>query len=283
MAIITFWSDQKEDTAKTASLVAIATLAALERNFKSILIPTNYNDRTLESCFEDLENANAKTAGIFKAKQSATVIDNGIDALIKLLSSNKITPDMITNYTKPIFKDRLEILYGTSRPIEEYEKLKNLYTEIILNANKYYDNVFIDLNKGTKDKLVKDVLINSDMIIVNVTQGPKAIRRYTSFLESNPEIFTGEKTIVLIGRYDEKSKYNKKNVSRYIGRKQAVSTVPYNTLFMESMEESNVPDFFIKYMGVSEKDPNRLFINEVREAMDVILYKIEENKLNNRY
>lgn len=284
MAIIAFWSDEKQDNGKTASAVAVATMTALEHNFKNLLMQTNFADNSLETCFWDLNSNEKKGLGMFRAKQSSNVIDSGIDALIKLLSSNKISPDMITNYTRPIFKDRLEVLFGTTRQFaDEYEKLKGVYSEIILNANKYYDNVFVDLNKGTNDRLIRDVLANSDIIVVNVTQGPRAINRYIEYLNSNPDVLNPSKLIVLIGRYDEESKYNKKNVSRYIGKKQAVCAIPYNTLFFEAIEESNVADFFIKYMGVSEKDKNRLFIDEVKDAVETILYKIEENKMNNGF
>lgn len=41
MSIITFWSNGKEETAKTLSIAAIATNIAMERNFKILIVPTN--------------------------------------------------------------------------------------------------------------------------------------------------------------------------------------------------------------------------------------------------
>ena len=55
MSIITFWSNGKEETAKTLSIAAIATNIAMERNFKILIDPTNYNDDTLELCFWEKE------------------------------------------------------------------------------------------------------------------------------------------------------------------------------------------------------------------------------------
>ncbi len=51
MAIITFWSNGKEETAKTLSISAIATYMAIEKNYRMLLMSTNYNDSTLETCY----------------------------------------------------------------------------------------------------------------------------------------------------------------------------------------------------------------------------------------
>ena len=51
MAIITFWSNGKEETAKTLSVSAIATYMAIEHNMKILVLSTNYNDSTLETCY----------------------------------------------------------------------------------------------------------------------------------------------------------------------------------------------------------------------------------------
>ena len=44
MAIVSFWSNGKEETAKTLSIVSIATNMAIEHNYKILLMSTNYNN-----------------------------------------------------------------------------------------------------------------------------------------------------------------------------------------------------------------------------------------------
>ena len=51
MSVITFWSDGKEETAKTLSLTAIATYMAMEHNARVLVLSTNFKDTTLEACF----------------------------------------------------------------------------------------------------------------------------------------------------------------------------------------------------------------------------------------
>ena len=47
MSIVTFWNNEKEQTGKTASIVAIATYMAIQHNYKVLLISTSLNDKTV--------------------------------------------------------------------------------------------------------------------------------------------------------------------------------------------------------------------------------------------
>ncbi len=99
MSVVTFWGNGKVETAQTTSLAGIATQLTVEHNYKILLINTKHNDPTLEECFW------RQTTGM---KQ--TDLETGITGLIKAISSNKATPEVITNYTRAVFKDRLEVL-----------------------------------------------------------------------------------------------------------------------------------------------------------------------------
>lgn len=163
MPIITFWSNTKKQTGQTMSLAAIATSMAIEHNYKVLIVSTGYNDDTLELCFGSINN-NKKI--INKLVKNPTIeVDSGIEGLYKIAYSGRMTPDIIQNYTRIIYKNRLEVLYGyredKTRPTEdEYLKVKEKYKEIILNASKFYDMVFVDLDKGLDDSMVRQILRN---------------------------------------------------------------------------------------------------------------------------
>ena len=88
------------------------------------------------------------------------------------------------------------------------------------------------------------------------------------FLNSN-------KTLILVGRYDKNSKYTIKNMTRYMGEKNKVSTIPYNTLFFEASEEAKVPDLFLRIRNIDEDDINYFFLAEVKRTVENILYRLE--------
>ena len=80
-----------------------------------------------------------------------------------------------------------------------------------------------------------------------------------------------------MGRYDRYSKYTAKNISRYLGEKNQILTIPYNTLYFEAAEEAGVPDLFLKFRkSIDPDDRNAFFIQEVKRAADNIIYRLQD-------
>lgn len=269
MAIITFWSNGKEETAKTLSLAAISTYMAMEHNCKILVLSTNFNDSTLETCFWE-ENS---------LKQNSVVgLGAGIEELAKAIMSNKASPEIITNYTKTVFKNRLEVLPGIKgSSYEQYQRIRYVYKDILQAANQYYDLIFVDLNKGLDNDDCRDILEMSDLVIANVTQRLKLINDYMQ-LKKREHLLNRKNVLLLLGRYDRYSKYSSKNIARYVGEKE-VFTVPYSTLFFEAANEGKVADFFLRFRRIDENDRNALFINEIRRVSEKIFYKLQEQQM----
>jgi MinD-like ATPase involved in chromosome partitioning or flagellar assembly len=278
MPVVTFWSNTKKQTGQTMSLAAISTYMAIEHNYKILIISTKYNDNTLELCFGEM-NKN-KTLVKKLISNPTMAVDNGIEGLSKMAYSNRMTPDSIQNYTHVIYKNRLEVLYGyreaDDRPTkEEYLKIKDKYKDIIQNASKYYDMVFVDLDKGLDEEMIKQVLKISDLIVANVEQKIEMIDGFNNLMNSQ-EFLKANNIILNIGRFDSYSKYSAKNISRYIGTKRNITVIPYNTLYFEAAGESGVADLFLKIRRVSDADRNANFIKEVKNAVEKIIYKLQE-------
>ena len=70
MSIITFKSDEQKETGQTLSLVATATQMAIEHNYKILIISTSFRDKTLESCFWELDK---EKKPIFSSNKMTTV------------------------------------------------------------------------------------------------------------------------------------------------------------------------------------------------------------------
>ena len=158
---------------------------------------------------------------------------------------------------------------------QEYEKIRTIYKEIIQTANKYYDLVIVDLNKGLDNNIATEILECSDLIVVSITQRLKIINAYMELKKENP-IFAQNNIMTLIGRYDRFSKYSGKNVARYLGEKKEPLLIPYCTLFFESCNEGKIADFFLRFRKISDTDRNAIFINEVKKTSEKIIYKLQE-------
>ncbi len=273
MSVVTFWNDGREQTGKTLSIAAISTYMAIEHNYRILIISTGYRDDTLNQCFWK-EKKVKRNFGLF-GPNTNEILEEGIVGLAKVVKSNKLSPENITNYTKIIFKDRLEVLQGFRGETSDYDELEKTYPDIINLANSYYDLVFIDLDNEMNPSIREMILANSDLIVANISQRLTSIDRFMETRENTP-ILNSKKTLLLIGKYDKFSKYSIKNITRYMGEKNKVSTIPYNTLFFEACEEAKLPDLIFNLRKIDEEDINGFFLSEVKRTSENIMYRLQD-------
>lgn len=271
MAIISFWSNGDKETGKSSAIVAITTLLAINHNYKVLVINTKHNDYFYQDCYwkED------KIIKIINSKDAKTNIANGISGLTKAILSNKTSPEIVTNYTKLVFKDRLELLMDTDVEPEEYEIHKGVFKDIARIASKYYDLVFIDLDNKLDDEVKDSLMEMSDLIVACIPQKVREIKKYMEVRETH-KLLSTKPVMPILGRFDKYSKYTAKNVARYIKEKRGIGVIPYNTLFFEACNEGEVGDFFIKFRKINLKDKNSIFIETVRDATEKIVHRLKE-------
>lgn len=279
MSIVAFWSNSNKPTGQTMAAVAMSTLMGIEHNYKVLLLTTIKDDNSLEQCFGMQSKG---SSSLFKQVTggSPVTLDSGIEGLTQMALSSRLTPDMITNYTKIVLKNRLEVVYGYKSRISSEEdaqmirKIDDKFKTIIHHATGYYDMIFIDLEKGFKSEMTNEILKIADVVVVNAEQKLDMINKVAELNKTNPDI--AKKMILNIGRFDRFSKYNIKNISRYTGMKKNITGIPYNTLFFEASGDGNVADLFLRIRTSDPLDTNGMFIAQVNEAVDRIIYKIQE-------
>ena len=274
MAIISFWSNEKAETGKTSAIAAITTYLAIQHNYKILILDTKYNDYSYQDCYWQED----KTLNLIRKGSSKTNIASGITGLSKAILSNKTSPEIITNYTRIVFKDRLELLTEVDSEPDDYEIHKSLFKEIAKIASKYYDLVFIDIDNNIGEDNVNSLLEISDIVVPIISQKLRQINNYMKIRQEMPAL-QNKLLIPLLGKYDKNSKYTAKNISRYIKEKDRICAIPYNTLYFEACNEGNVDDFFIKFRKINPKDKNALFIEEVKKSAETIIYKLQELRM----
>ena len=149
MSIVTFYNSSIEQTGKTMSIAAISTYMAIEHNYRILVISTTNRPDPLKECFWE-QKKKKRNLGIF-GPNAALEVENGVEGLARMIRSNKISPDIITNYTKVVFKDRFEILLGCEVPPSDGTIVEKFYPNIIKSANQYYDLVFVDLDENVDE------------------------------------------------------------------------------------------------------------------------------------
>jgi len=278
MAIIAFWSNEEKETAQTMSMVALSTYMSIEHNYKILNVSTNFQDETLENSYWDLEKMEQLVKTISNDNKQVG-LESGVEGLIKIINSNKTSSNIVSNYTKIVFKDRLDVLCSPkTQDYEEYKQIAELYPNIIQVADRSYDLVFVDVSKKLPKELIKQILELSDVIIVNMTQRLKTIDEFISLREQN-DFFKKNNILLNIGRYDKFSKYNIKNITRYMREKKDVHAVLYNTLFFEACSEGKVAEFFLRLRKLDPEDRNAIFVSEIQRLTKDLIYKMQELQL----
>jgi cellulose biosynthesis protein BcsQ len=262
MPIIAFWSGEPKECGQTLSMAAVATYMCVEHNYKTLMVNATFQNDALERCFWNMDKAQNITKQLNQGKID---IASGAEGLVSAIASNKVTPEIVANYTKVVFKNRLDVLPGLKATIrEDFEKSLMLYKDLLNTASKCYDFVFVDVEKTLDRDTTKAILNCSNLLIYVMPQNLKLINRYIENSNKMDILKNG-------------SKYNGKNAAKYIGEKGGMATVPYNAQFMEAACEAQVGKFFLQTrVSNSLHDKNNRFIQEIQDVDKRIIYKLQE-------
>ena len=280
MAIISFWNNNTGKIGQTYSAIAIATHMAIEHNYKILLLSTRYNDQVTMEAFGF--NQSTQALNRLTNNQNSMELESGIEGMTKLANASRLTPDVVPNYTRMVFKDRLEVLGAPKEKAGErveYSRIYNSIKDILNVARKYYDIIFVDLNNGLSDSTTREILEMSNIIILNMEQKMAEFDRLAELKEKEKQLLTPKKTLTLINNYDRESKYTSKNVTRYLNEKKEILTVPYDNVFAEAVQEGTAAEFFlnprIRKMEDTE-DKTAFLISELTRAEQAIVYRMQE-------
>ena len=270
----------------------VSKLAAKIKEAKIVLL-TDYRGINVADVTElrsELRKSDSEYKVIKNNIIRRALAENGIEGLIKLIAANKLTPNVITDYTKVIFKERLEIINGflgakevtRETNLKEYEKIQKYYIDLIKVANQYYDMVLVDLDKLIPENLRDEILNISNLNVYVLSQKKSSLDRYLIQRQKNANI-GNPKTLPVIGKYIANTKYNSRNVMKYMQERKELNVVPFNILYFEAAEDATVPDLFLRLRSIKDtSDENYIFMQDVLELMEKIIKKLQELQMKMR-
>jgi len=270
MAKIVFWSPEEGKSGCTHVAIAVSSLLGITHNISSLLIDANSNAKKIESSYtyyNDLVNAN-----------SFNDSNLGMNAIMRLINSNKLSPDIIQNYSKPVLKGRLDVLYSATANTNTETRENLLSIPLIAkNANEVYDVVLMDLPKTTTDDSVIKLMEQSDIIVCVV---PQEIEKLNNFLKKIDQIdnIKEKQKIYVIGDYESGSRYNLHNLKLKYRIPDPCFVLPHNYLFTDACNDGNVLDFLYSNLNAQSGDYNGNFMLKTTEIVEEIvkILKIKE-------
>ncbi len=273
MSIITFINKDMKESGQTLSVAAIATLMAIEHNYRILVISTDFNDKTMEDCFfNSIGGIGGKIKNLYSKSLNADIA-NGLEGLIRMFASNRADKDVIRSYTKPILKDRLDILQPPkTKDFKEYSNISTYFSQIADVANTAYDMVLVDLSNKVSEENTRKLMDISSLVVVGLNQNMKSMINF-EMLKKEDEFYRRTNVLILIGKYNLHSKYTAKNIGRFLKEKNVPIVVPYSILFADDCTEGKILDYFLSLQALRSGDTKNLyFCAQVREAVEKIDY-----------
>lgn len=262
MPRVVFWSPENSMTGSTHAIIAVSTIMGIAHKATNLLMQGHFNSKKIESSFTPYDDLIA--SGAF---DNASL---GVSALIRLVTSNKLTSDAIQNYAKPVLKERLDVLYGmNSKERDDYNDLVNNLPYITRKAAEIYDLVFVDLPKDSDEKFKTDTLADAEIVVCVVNQDEVKLNNFFEKI-NNMEELKDKTKLYLIADYEPRSRYNVLNIKNKYRIKDPIYPIPHNYLFADACNTGNVIDFFYRNLNADPKDYNGMFISSCLDVANKI-------------
>lgn len=265
--IISHWN-YLHGRSNTSNCIATALDFALNYKSSSIIIDSEYDKSLMANAF--LNNQKIK---LLKS------LDYGIDSIANnVYSKDRMNREDFDNFTTSIIDERLSFLPGSAKASRELynESLVSTLPRILESAKQCFDWVFIDVNSGIDNEITKKILMNSDFIFVSLEQNEKMLE---DFFNSDLKYIKEKNYGIMLGRYDDKCKCSAKYIAKKFNYKGNIFTIPYNTNFLNAINDNNVVDFFYKNNIDVRKKEDEEFFNELDEISD-LLFKLSDSNKN---
>lgn len=260
--IVAFWNNLPGQIGTTSNLVAIAAMASMLYKYKTLLIQSRPALQRIDDVF-----GRDRTQGRIQ-EEYAYFVPTGMDYLLEKSREGAAGIEAVEKSSVCVYEDQLYYLPASRRSgAEAYERKLLSQMEAIFQATEdFADLIFIDCGSG-RDRLSQEIMDRADRVVVNFNQNPALIRQ---FFENRYSF--QEKCVFLVGRYDQESQYNLKNIHKlYRIPASAMGAIPYNVRFQDAFLKGDAISFLKKNIHCKEYDYNAYFMEHLRQSAKLVL------------
>lgn len=277
MSIVTFTNVDKKEMAQSMSVAALAACMAIEHNYRCLIISTDFDDKTIENCFFNVNKKSQATSLLTKMGRGGIDVANGLEGLVRMFASNTASSEVIKSYTKPILTDRLDLLEGPKTvDIKDYQAISTYFSQIAEYANKVYDIIFIDLNKNVPKENKEKLYALSSVVVLGLSQMQQSVDNFAR-LKQQSEFYNKSNVTLLIGKYNPDSRYTAKNIARMLNEKNMPLVVPYNITFTDNCCMGAIIDYMLAIQKLSfRQGKDGYFYEEVKKSTEILDYLRQE-------
>lgn len=268
--IIGFWSELPEKGSVTYNMIASAVSISYQCDRRIILIQGKYDENRIDYAFTPYmeENMIREEYGYYSY--------GGIDSMINKFENNRFDEHDLEKELVRIQNSNLYYLPSTRKKEKGLfdRKFRRISSQMLRTFQKFCGDrlLFIDLGSGWED-FDGDLLTYLDLLVVNIPQENIALRG----IRENTGLM--ERAVFIIGRYDDRSEFNVRNIYRkYRIDQRAIGVVPYNIQYRDAVVMGKTKDFFDRnrFPFFSRGyDENKLFMKQLDCTVGMILERCQ--------
>lgn len=268
---VAFWSNCNGRAGTTSNMACISVICSLLKK-KSVMFENHYSLSGLEQLM-----VNQRKNPVALLREEFSFYDPvGLDGLIRRIHSNHTYENLIEDVAIKYLDNQLYYLPKNPDINQEYfeYELNQVIKPLMNYLDKLFDLVFID-TAVNQTLSTKTILEQADLVVVNLCQN-KAVLEH--FFTNYASIM--DKSIILIGSYQEESKFHLKNIRRkYQITKEQVGVIPFNMEFADAANNGVVAEFLTRNFSCQKQDENYSFILEAKRVASMILSRIEDGEV----
>lgn len=261
--IIGFWSEQPGKGSVTYNMIASGICMSMNYKNNVILMQAKADYNRLDYAFVPYsgESILKEDYGYYSF--------GGIDSVLNRMENGVYNNTFLYNEIVRVRNSNLYYLPSTRKGVGELfnSKISRIFSDYIDNMKKIEDIILVELCNGF-GHISKEFLNSLDVLVVNISQDNKALED----IRNNNMIM--EKSVFVIGRYDDSSQFNLRNISRKYGiHEEYMGVIPYNVKYKDSVCQGKCREFFERHFNGGREDEEYMFMRCVKSTTDIIMKK----------
>ncbi|MGN8768889.1 hypothetical protein ACTNDP_05455 [Paenibacillus barengoltzii] len=235
MSRFVFWDGGLGRAAEAA--VSTAVTLGLRHPQRLLLLNDAPAGRGLEEGIGQIVRLHSDTFG------EGGVPEHGLDALLRLQSSGRLTASNFSDYTVPLLRGRLDLVCGTRiSNSARMEPDNEVIPEILAIAEQSYDRLIL-LEQKLRLSEALQKLRERDVLVAVL---PHRLGTLDGWL-ADAAPYLGEsnrKLLFVISPYDPRSRWGLNNLKRRYSGVQRLIGIPYHTGFADAWNARNILAYF---------------------------------------
>lgn len=261
--IIGFWSENPGKGSVTYNMLASGLFISSKYRNKVILMQGKADYNKIDYAFVPYseESAMKECSGYYNY--------GGIDLILDKLENNEYSNRELRNEIVRVRNSNLYYLPSSRISSQDVfnKRFSRVYDRYIENMRSMEELIMLELSNGF-EYVSKNVLERLDLLVINISQDNKAlegIRDSRSLME---------KSFFIIGRYDDSSEFNIRNIGRRYGiDESALGAIPYSVRFKDAVCMGKSKEFFERHINANRNDEAYVFMRYLKNTSEMIMKK----------